>query len=36
MIDLELKRMTKNLFNEDFKSLEDKLPRKIFQRKLSF
>ena len=30
MIDLELKRMTKNLFNEDFKSLEDKLPRKNF------
>ena len=34
MIDLELKRMTKNLFNEDFKSLEDKLPRKNFSKEI--
>lgn len=34
MIDLELKKMIKNLFNEDFKSLEDKLPRKDFSKKI--
>ena len=34
MIDLELKKMTKNLFNEDFKSLEDKLPRKNFSKEI--
>jgi ATP-dependent exoDNAse (exonuclease V) beta subunit len=35
MIDLELKKMTKNLFNEDFKSLENKLPRKDFSKKIN-
>jgi hypothetical protein len=32
MIDLELKKMTKNLFYGDFKSLENKLPRKDFSK----
>ena len=34
MIDAELKKMTRNLFSEDFKSLEDKLPQKDFSKKI--
>ena len=34
MIDVELKKMTRNLFSEEFKSLEDKLPQKDFSKKI--
>ncbi|MEL0009235.1 MAG: UvrD-helicase domain-containing protein [Flammeovirgaceae bacterium] len=34
IIDIELKKMLKNLFNEDFKSLENKMPRKDFSKKI--